>query len=138
MITVYVKLLRFILVSAIFSVIYGSYRCFKLREGTFIVARDVASVKSYDHAYLLESNLKLGNNTLNNFRHPKQSSLNVYFTVKTTPENYEKRIRPLQMSWFQQVNKEMVSTNDVLPHMRTLARTHMGYPIRVCMHGRPI
>ena len=109
MITVYVKLLRFILVGVVLSVIYGSYRCFKFREGTFIVASDVSSVKSYDHAYLLENNLRLNNNTSNNFRHPKQSSLNVYFTVKTTPGNYEKRIRPLQVSWFQKVSKEMVS-----------------------------
>lgn len=33
----------------------------------------------------------------------------IYFTVKTTPGNYEKRIRPLQISWFQKVNKDMVS-----------------------------
>ena len=125
MITVYVKLLRFILVGVILSVIYGSYRCFKLREGTFIVARDVSSVIN-DHAYLLESgNLRLSNNTFNSFRHPKQSSRNVYFTVKTTPGNYEKRIRPLQMSWFQKVNKEMVS---------------MFSPIamRIYAYGRPI
>ena len=40
---------------------------------------------------------------------PDQSDINIYFTVKTTPENYEKRIRPLQISWFQKVNKNMVT-----------------------------
>ena len=40
---------------------------------------------------------------------PDQSDINIYFTVKTTPENYEKRIRPLQISWFQKVNKTMVT-----------------------------
>ena len=34
----------------------------------------------------------------------------VYFTTKTTPKNYDKRIHPLKMSWFQQVYiPEMVS-----------------------------
>ena len=39
---------------------------------------------------------------------PDQPNINIYFTVKTTPGNYEKRIRPLQISWFQKVNKDMV------------------------------
>ena len=44
---------------------------------------------------------------------PDQSDINIYFTVKTTPENYEKRIRPLQISWFQKVNKTMVTICDM-------------------------
>ena len=42
---------------------------------------------------------------------PNQSPLCiVYFTTKTTPRNYDKRIHPLKMSWFQQVHiPEMVS-----------------------------
>ena len=109
MAAVYVKLLRVILVVVILSVIYTSFMCLKLPEGTFTVTSNVYSVKSCDQVYLLENNPRLSNSTSNNFRHPKQSSINVYFTVKTTPGNYEKRIRPLQMSWFQKVSKEMVS-----------------------------
>ena len=37
------------------------------------------------------------------------SNLNIYFTVKTTPGNYEKRMRPIKLTWFQKVNKQMVS-----------------------------
>ena len=42
---------------------------------------------------------------------PNQSPLCiVYFTTKTTPKNYDKRIHPLKMSWFQKVyTPEMVS-----------------------------
>ena len=37
------------------------------------------------------------------------SNLSIYFTVKTTPGNYEKRMRPIKLTWFQKVNKHMVS-----------------------------
>ena len=42
---------------------------------------------------------------------PNQSPLCiVYFTTKTTPKNYDKRIHPLKTSWFQKVHTpEMVS-----------------------------
>ena len=43
-----------------------------------------------------------------------QSSLNIYLTIKTTPGNYEKRILPSKMTWFQKVNKDMVRLSNSL------------------------
>ena len=34
--------------------------------------------------------------------------VNVFFTVKTTPKNYQRRIGMLKMTWFQHVDRTMV------------------------------
>ena len=94
-------------------VTYGSYWHLNLPESKIIIPSDTRNnVRNQFHhdLFLLEDRLNLGKSSNNNIQHSEQSNLNIYFTVKTTPGNYEKRIHPLQISWFQKVNKEMVSS----------------------------
>ena len=94
-------------------VAYGNYWHLNISENKIIITSDTNhNVRNQfsDKSFLLEHSINLGRGSTDRLYHPEQSSLNIYFTVKTTPGNYEKRIHPLQISWFQNVNKEMVSS----------------------------
>ena len=100
------KLLRFVIVVVVLLVIYGGYWCI-LYSGDNIAT---FNIKDGTHARFYEKFLyETRHSSINSFKSNDQSSLNIYFTVKTTPRNYENRIRPLQMSWFQKVSRKMVS-----------------------------
>ena len=94
-------------------VAYGIYWHSNLSENKIFITSDTNhNVRNQfsDKSFLLEHSFNLGKSSTDSPHHSEQSSLNIYFTVKTTPGNYEKRIHPLQISWFQKVNKEMVSS----------------------------
>ena len=79
-----------------------------------IISNIVTTINSDDKTLPIINALPESSSSSKNIRgddlHPPiRSDINIYFTIKTTPGNYEKRIRPLQISWFQKMNKEMVS-----------------------------
>ena len=105
-----IQSLRLILKVALLLAIYSaSYLCLTDLGGSNTALRATGEVdcKFHDNFVFDIASIK---SFLSNFNRPKpQSNFNIYFTVKTTPRNYEKRIRPLQISWFQKVDKDAVS-----------------------------
>ena len=96
------------------SIIYRGRVAGGFAGNNTIISNILTTINSDDKAPpiidVLPKSSSSSKNILGNDLHPPiQSDINIYFTVKTTPGNYEKRIRPLQISWFQKVNKEMVS-----------------------------
>ena len=100
-------ILKVVLLLAVYS---ASYLCWTDLNGSSTAhQRETGEVdcKFHDNFVIDIAGIK---SILSNFYRPKPSTnFNVYFTVKTTPKNYEKRIQPLQISWFQKVDKDAVS-----------------------------
>ena len=117
-----IKSLRVVLIVVVLLTIY--YAGYHLSESIFYRGRVAASYagnniiisnimttinNKFDDNFLPVSNNSSKSILSSDLHPPDRSDINIYFTVKTTPGNYAKRIRPLQISWFQKVNKEMVS-----------------------------
>jgi len=104
------KLLHLAIVVIVLSVIYGSFCYIVYSEDSIIAKISISDGTFFEKFTINRFDLHTTRSDSNNsFASTDQSSLNIYFTVKTTPRYYKNRIRPLQMSWFQKVNREMVS-----------------------------
>lgn len=105
-----IQSLRLILKVVLLLTIYSaSYLCLTDLDAsnTAEYVTDKVNCKFHDNSLIEIATIK---NYLSNLHRPKPPyNFNVYFTVKTTPRNYEKRILPSQISWFQKVDKDMVS-----------------------------
>ena len=93
------------------SIFYGGRVAASYAGNNIIISNIMTTINSnkFDDNFLLVSNNSSKSILSSDLHPPDRSDINIYFTVKTTPRNYAKRIRPLQISWFQKVNKEMVS-----------------------------
>ena len=99
-------ILKVVLLLTIYS---ASYLCLTDLDAsnTAEYVTDKVNCKFHDNSLIDIATIK---NYLSNLHRPRPPyNFNVYFTVKTTPRNYEKRILPSQISWFQKVDKDMVS-----------------------------
>ena len=93
------------------TIIYAGYGA-NGRIHTYIIAFNVMNKTNnskFDADTFVKSSKSSVSSHLQAVVPPDHSNISIYFTVKTTPGSYEKKIRPLQISWFQKVNKEMVS-----------------------------
>lgn len=105
----FVKSLRFVLIIVVLLVVYGGYKCLNL-PANIVNTKENVNDRSRVHDKFLFERSNLNKSFPGSPLSPEQSSLNIYFTVRTTPGNYEKKIRPLQISWLQKVSKGMVSS----------------------------
>lgn len=94
-----VNWLCLLLLLVVLFVLYGVYQCLTLSGSNIYGINIVTEINQRKWMNLLSDGIQ----------HQEESTLNnIYFTVKTTPGNYEKRILPAHISWFQKVNKETV------------------------------
>ena len=137
-----IQSLRLILKIVLLVTIYSaSYLCLTDLAGSNTAKHVTGEANCEFHDNLLINIASIKNYLSNLYRPKPPYNFNIYFTVKTTPRNYVKRILPSQISWFQKVDKDLVSIRSYIAIIASYCYRYMLFLnsdcILACKHAKP-